>query len=315
MSSIRINGKNVPKGQNRAINLNVARLASGTRLDVPVYVYRSRKKGPVLLLSAGLHGDEVNGIEAIRRMIADKMFEQLISGSVIAIPVMNIYGFLQFSRDVPDGKDINRSFPGNDKGSLAARVAHTLTEQIISQIDLGIDFHTGGSSRYNFPQVRYAPEDENARKLALQFGAPLILASRFIDKSLRKQAHKMGKSLVVFEGGESMRFDEAVIQQGIEGVKRVLFELGLANTSFEPAPDVLQFSSNSWVRARQSGLFNLEVRSGSFVSRNQLLGHITDPFGQFTTRIVASKKGFVIGHNNMPVVNQGDALFHIAYQQ
>ncbi len=307
---ISINRQGVKDGENAVITLNIARLASGTKIDLPIYVYRSKNPGPTLLLSGGLHGDEVNGVEIVRRMVANHTFEQLQCGSVIAIPIMNIYGFLNFSREVPDGKDINRSFPGSTSGSLASRVAHNLTHKVLKEIDLGIDFHTGGASRYNHPQCRFSPTDNYSRSIADVFNAPITMASRLIDKSLRKEAFKMGKSIVVFEGGESMRFDEYVIQSGIRGAKRVMKHLGMIN---QAAPDEENvFCSNSfWVRAKSSGMFTATIQSGKEVKKNQVIGKITDPFGQFETKVKASHSGIMIGHNNMPLVNQGDALFHI----
>lgn len=307
---ISINRQSVKEGENTVITLNIARLASGTKIDLPIYVYRSVNPGPIILLSGGLHGDEVNGVEIVRRMISNHNFEHLQKGSVIAIPIMNIYGFLNFSREVPDGKDINRSFPGNANGSLAARVAYNLTHKVLKEIDLGIDFHTGGASRYNYPQCRFSPTDEYSKEIAEVFAAPITMASKLIDKSLRKEAYKMGKSIIVFEGGESMRFDEHVIQEGIKGAKRVLKHLGMIN-SCPHAEETTICSHSYWVRAKSSGMFTSTIHSGKEVKKNQVIGKITDPFGQFETRIKASHDGIIIGHNNMPLVNQGDALFHI----
>ena len=311
--SISINGVSVKPGTNTVVNLNIARLPSGTEIDLPVYVYRSLKPGPVILLSGGLHGDEINGIEIVRRMIENKWLENLICGTVIAVPIMNIYGFLNFSREVADGKDANRSFPGSTHGSLASRVAYYLTKTIIKEIDLGIDFHTGGASRYNFPQLRIDPTDQRAVELGSAFQAPLVLQSKLIKGSLRHQAHKMGKSIVVFEGGESQRLDEEIIKQGIAGARRVLKQYGLVKDApLQPAAP-LHCESSTWIRARRSGLFSLVVKSGTMVEKNQLLGFITDPFGQFKTKVSATHKGFVLGHNNLAVIQQGQALFHLGF--
>lgn len=309
--SIHINGRAIKAGEQTVVNLNIARLASGTEIDLPIYIFRSQHKGPTLLLSGGLHGDEVNGVEIVRRLIESKVLQNLQKGSVIAVPIMNIYGFLNFSREVPDGKDINRYFPGNHIGSLASRLAFNLTKKVITEIDIGIDFHTGGASRFNFPQIRFAPEDKKAEELAMAFKAPILMHSKLIDKSLRKQAHKMDKSIIVYEGGESMRFDEEVIKQGINGARRVMKHLGMVKDAPEPSSLPVLCHSSSWLRSKRSGLFTSVVKSGSMVEKRQLLGYITDPFGQFKTKITSHITGFIIGHNNMPVVNQGDALFHI----
>jgi predicted deacylase len=309
--NIHINDQLIKAGESKVINLQIARLISGTEIDLPIHVFRSKKPGPVVLLSGGLHGDEVNGIEIIRRIIESKVLNKLKCGSVIAIPVMNIYGFLNFSREVPDGKDINRFFPGNKKGSLAARVAYNLTRTVLEEIDFGIDFHTGGANRTNYPQIRYAPDDPKAKELADIFNAPVSLASKMIDKSIRKEVYKMGKSMIVYEGGESMRFDEFAIGEGINGALKVLNHFGMLNEETDPN-NCHNFMNSSWRRARNSGMVKLEKESGAFIKKGELLAIITDPFADFKTRIKAKEDGFIIGHNNAPLVNQGDALFHIA---
>ncbi len=310
-TEFQINGKQIAPGQSARIKANIAKLPSGTVIDLPIYVFRSKRKGPTVLFSGGLHGDEVNGIEIVRRLLNDDSFDALERGTVVAIPVMNIYGFLNFSREVPDGKDINRSFPGHSGGSLAARVAHFLNKQIITQIDVGVDFHTGGASRFNFPQVRYAAIDKRAAELAKAFAPPVILQSGLIDKSLRKQAYKAGKTLLVYEGGESLRLDEDVVQEGIDGAKRVLKHLKMVKYAPDPTGDPVHLESSTWVRAKRSGIYTGILKSGSAVSKKDVLGIITDPFGEFEMKIKSTRPGFIIGHNNMPIVNQGDALIHL----
>lgn len=269
----------------------------------------------MLLLTGGIHGDEINGIEIIRRMLDKSMFDFLKCGSVIALPVTNIYGFLNFSREVPDGKDINRSFPGHAGGSLAARVAHFLTRDVLSQITLGIDFHTGGASRFNFPQVRYASADRNALKLAKAFAPPVVLESRLIEKSFRKQAYRMKKSILVYEGGESLRLDEEVVQEGINGTLRVMKHLKMLDYEATPDNEPLFLKDSTWIRAKRSGIYRGLMRSGMTVNKNDTLGIITDPFGEFEIKLKSPRSGFIIGHNNMPVVNQGDALIHLGIPQ
>lgn len=305
-----INNQVIQAGEKAIVNLNIARLASGTQIDLPIYVYRSINPGPVVLLSGGLHGDEVDGIEIVRRLIDQKVFDKLRKGTVIAIPIMNIYGFLNFSREVPDGKDINRSFPGNNTGSLAARVAHYLTHTVLKEIDFGIDFHTGGANRYNFPQTRFAPNDLKAREIAKAFNAPISLESKLIDKSIRKEAFKMGKSIVVYEGGESMRFDQDVIENGIRGAKKVLNHFEMIEYNRKNT-ETVHCKNSLWIRAKNSGLFHSLVKSGEQVKNKEIIGKIVDPFGNFLTKIKAPRDGIIIGHSNAPVINQGDALFHL----
>lgn len=276
-----------------------------------MYVFRSKRPGPVVLFSGGLHGDEINGIEIVRRMIEDSLLEKLHRGTVVAVPVMNIYGFLNFSREVPDGKDINRSFPGNAGGSLASRVAHFMSKQVLPAIDFGVDFHTGGASRFNFPQVRYAASDKNAGEIARAFGAPLLLESPFIEKSLRKQAFKGGASIIVYEGGESLRIDEEVIREGLNGAMRLLHHHKMIDYAQPAAAKTVTCTGSTWLRAKRSGIYKGLIKSGMAVNKGDVIGHITDPFGEFSVKIKSTTTGFVLGHNNMPVVNQGDALLHI----
>jgi predicted deacylase len=264
-----------------------------------------------VLLSGGLHGDEINGIEIVRSLIDRNHLEHLQRGSVVAIPIMNIYGFLNFSRDVPDGKDVNRSFPGSSTGSLASRIAHSISHNILKEIDFGIDFHTGGASRFNFPQVRYAAKDKRALELAKTTGAPFIMQSGLLDKSLRKQAFKMGKTMLVFEGGESMRLDEEVVEAGVSCALRLLAHHEMTNDELPPDTEPLLCKKSIWIRAKRSGIYRGVITSGMTVVKGDLLGYITDPFGEFSTKIKSPANGFVICHNNMPVVNQGDALIHL----
>ncbi|MDX1671955.1 MAG: succinylglutamate desuccinylase/aspartoacylase family protein [Balneolaceae bacterium] len=311
-NTIKISKYEIAPGQHEQIQLNIARLPTYTSIDLPVHVYRAEEEGPVLLLTGGLHGDEINGIEIIRRMIRGEMTVPE-KGTVIAMPLVNVYGFIQSVRGVPDGKDINRSFPGAKSGSLARLLAHTLMNEIIPKIDYGIDFHTGGASRANFPQIRCTLEIDMNRKLAHAFAPPVIVNSRLIDKSFRKAAYKKNKHILVFESGESQRFDEQGIEEGIRGTLRVMKYLGMRSEA--PAgsePEVYQ--KTTWIRARYSGLFLPKVLLGEHVDKQQLLGVITDPFGRESFRTLSTKKGRVIGINNAPVVNKGDALLHIAFQ-
>jgi hypothetical protein len=307
---IRIKEHEVALGEQKIIRLEIARLPSGMMIEMPIHVFRSKTDGPVLLLLGGLHGDEVNGIEIVRRLMADGLPQKISMGTVIAIPVMNIFGFLNFSRDVPDGKDVNRSFPGDAKGSLASRVAHHFSKTIIPVIDYGLDFHTGGAARTNYPQIRYAMEDKNSEILAKAFAAPYTLNSNLIPKSLRHYASKQGKPIVVYEGGESMRFDEFSITEAIEGTERVLQFLGMIPSTYKEKESIF-CTSTTWVRAQRSGLFKPFVASGEPVQKDQPIGVINDPFGAYEIKVFSKTEGHIIGHNNTPVIHQGDALFHI----
>jgi hypothetical protein len=307
---ITIAGTPIKLGENVKIDLNVARLPSYTMIDIPVHVYRGKEDGPVLLLMAGMHGDEVNGIEIIRRMVVDKTIFPT-KGTLIVIPILNIYGFLNYSRDVPDGKDVNRSFPGSTRGSLASRIAYLFMKEVFPHIDYGIDFHTGGGNRSNYPQVRCKIDIPAHFELAKVFGAPFIVNSKLRDRSLRKVATLKGIPLIVYEAGEAQRLDEFAIKQGIEGTIRVMNYLGICNHSVIVSADTLIFQKSSWIRANRSGLFRSYIKPGDQVKKNQLLGSITDPYGNMEFKIKARESGYIIGLSYSPVVNQGDALIHL----
>lgn len=309
-----LNKKTIELGQNENVQLHVARLPSGTVINLRIHVFRSKIPGPTLLIMGGVHGDEINGVETVRRMVEAKMFDKLKKGSVIAIPLLNVYGFINFSRDASDGKDVNRSFPGNLRGSLASRVAAALTRNILPLVDIGIDFHTGGSARYNFPQVRYTNKHPESFSLAKVFGAPYLVAKPAIEKSLRKVMVAQDKPHLVFEGGESLRYDGFSIDNGIAGTQRVMKHLGMIKKAPAKKRKVIVFEKSSWVRADRSGLFRWTQQSGAKVSKGEPLGFINDPYGENKNTVLAHHDGFIIGHNNAPVVSAGDALFHIGYK-
>ncbi|UII27239.1 succinylglutamate desuccinylase/aspartoacylase family protein [Fulvivirga maritima] len=310
MHDIVIDGHKVAPGQELQINALIARLPTRTPINIPVFVSRSTKPGPTLLVMAGVHGDETNGIEIMRRVIMNH-YHRPTKGSVIAIPVFNVYGFINQSRGLPDGKDLNRSFPGSKNGSLASRVAHFMTSEILPQVDFGIDFHTGGASHNNFPQVRGVFNTVKEMDLAKAFGAPFIIESPFRDKSLRKTAAKAGKSILVFEGGETLRLRKQVIDMGVNGLLRVMKYLGMREKAPAIEKESVFLKTSTWVRAKHAGLHHADVRNGSKVEKNQIIGLITDPYGQFEKSIKSPINGYVIGINNYPVVNMGDALLHI----
>lgn len=309
--TITINKKKIGLGEQAEIFLNIARLPTYTSIDLPVYVYRAKEDGPVLLLTGGLHGDEINGIEIIRRLISR---EKIIPdrGTVIAMPLVNVYGFIQNVRGLPDGKDINRSFPGSKGGSLAKLLAYTLMNEIIPQIDYGIDFHTGGSARANFPQIRCTLSIKKNKELAEAFAPPIIINSSLINKSFRKAAKNKGKHILVYESGESQRYDELGIEEGMHGTLRIMKHLGMIESAPEPNEFEI-FEKTTWVRAKFAGLFSSKVELGEAINKRQVLGHINDPFGQEWFKSVSPRSGRVIGLNNTPVVHKGDAIVHLAY--
>ena len=309
--TISINKKKIGLGEQAEVFLNIARLPTYTNIDLPVHVYRAKEDGPVLLLTGGLHGDEINGIEIIRRLISrDKIIPD--RGTVIAIPLVNVYGFIQNVRGLPDGKDINRSFPGSKNGSLAKLLAYTLMNEIIPQIDYGIDFHTGGAARANFPQIRCTLNIPQNKDLAQAFAPPIIINSSLINKSFRKAAKRKGKHILVYESGESQRYDEAGIEEGMNGTLRVMKYLDMIESAPESNSYEI-FQKTTWVRAKYAGLFSPKVELGDSINKRQVLGHINDPFGQEWFKSISPQNGRIIGINNTPVVHKGDAIIHLAY--
>ncbi|MCU0396595.1 MAG: succinylglutamate desuccinylase/aspartoacylase family protein [Cyclobacteriaceae bacterium] len=310
MRIIKIADQEIRPGEFKEIKINIARLPSHTLIDTPIYVSRGLEEGPILSLMAGMHGDEINGLEIVRRIL-DGSLHQPKRGTVICMPVVNVYGFLNFSRDVPDGKDVNRSFPGSKNGSLASRVAWHITHDIIPHIDYGVDFHTGGAMRTNYPQVRAMLSDEKNLELATAFNAPFTLDAPFRPNSLRKEASKKGKNIIVYEGGESLRFDQHAIEEGIAGTLRLMKHLNMIDWAPEAKEESRFIWSSTWVRAKHAGLFQSLVQSGQLVHKGEWIGTITDPFGEFKEKILAPETAYVIGLNNIPVINAGDALMHL----
>ena len=313
MKQVFIAGHQIQPGDFRQININIARLPSHTVIETPIYVSRAKEDGPILALTAGMHGDEINGMEIVRRIL-DSGLHKPKRGITVCMPIVNLYGFLNYSRDVPDGKDINRSFPGNKSGSLASRVAYNLMHEVVPFIDYGIDFHTGGAMRTNYPQVRSVLKDETNMELAQAFHAPFTIDAPFRPNSLRREAARKGKHVIVYEGGESLRFDQQAIEEGIAGTLRLMKFLGMIDTAPEPKEENKMIWSTSWVRAKHAGLFQPTVLCGQRVHKDDWIGTITDPFGEFKENIHAPENGYVVGLNNIPVINAGDALMLIGYE-
>ncbi len=312
--NIHINGLDIKPGNNAQVSLNWYQLPTKTIIEIPVYVFRSSKPGPTLLILAGMHGDEINGIEIVRRLITRNDVKNPLCGSIVAIPVINTISFLSGSRDLPDGRDLNRCFPGSKNGSLGSRIAHDLMNEIIPQIDFGIDFHTGGAKINNYPQLRCIFKNKKNLELAKQFSPTLILNSPFRDNTLRKEAAKHKKSILVFEGGESSRFDYISINAGIDGCLRLMKAQKMIRTEVSDNAAVF-LNKSSWVRAKSSGLFHTSKINGAHIRKGDIIGIICDPYGEHEEKLIASHDGYIVGINNHPVVNQGDALMHIGIEE
>ncbi|WP_339894611.1 succinylglutamate desuccinylase/aspartoacylase family protein [uncultured Algibacter sp.] len=306
-------GESIKPGESKEISFDIAKLHTAATVNVPIIIERSKKLGPTVLFTAGIHGDEVNGVEIVRQLIA-KGINKPKCGTIICMPVINIFGFINLKREFPDGRDLNRVFPGSSKGSLASRVAHKLMNEIIPHVDYIIDFHTGGSGRFNAPQLRIANENKQLNNLAKIFGAPFVLYSKNVSKSFRLSCHKLGKPLLLFEGGKSFHIDDIVTNSGINGSKRILHHLGMLNSKFtvsSPKKDSLFINESKWIRANYSGMFKASSFIGTAVKIGDALGNITDPYGKLNYVVKAQNEGYIINVNESPIVYQGDALFHI----
>jgi predicted deacylase len=279
-------------------------------------VIRGRRDGPCLFVCAGVHGDEINGVEIIRRLIRTPALKYL-RGTLIAVPVVNVYGFVRQSRYLPDRRDLNRSFPGSEKGSLAARLAHDFMQEVVVKANYGVDLHTGAVHRENLPQIRASFDAKGVvERLAKAFGSPVILNSELRDGSLREAAQVHGVPVIVYEGGEALRYDELVIRAGVRGVLGVMRELGMLKSSGHAAvgrrPEPVVARSSQWVRACQSGILRSSKALGARVKKQEVLGWISDPLGSHEIPVLSNTSGVIIGKVNLPLVNEGEALYHIA---
>lgn len=317
MNSIIVAGEEIRPGEKKTLEVGVPSLYTHTELEMPVQVIRGKKPGPCLFLSAAIHGDEINGVEIIRRILNQRALKR-IAGTLIAVPVVNIFGFINQSRYLPDRRDLNRSFPGSESGSLASRVANRFLNDVISQCTHGIDLHTAAIHRENFPHIRAVMDDDETNRMAHAFGSPVILGSDIIDGSLRKAAEERGMSIIVYEAGEALRFNEVAIRAGVKGIIYVMRELGMLpptkaskNPSKKPTKTFVAKTS-TWIRAPQSGIVRLIKPLGSRVAQDEVLGVVADPFGAQEQQALAPYDGIIIGKTNLPLVNEGEALFHIA---
>jgi uncharacterized protein len=310
-TSFTILGQEILPGKRATLNLDVAYLHTRTPVKVPVIVERAQKAGPVVLLMAGVHGDEINGMEIIRRIIRTKLNVPL-KGTIICIPVFNIFGFLNVMRVLPDGRDLNRCFPGTKNGSLASQFAYAFMKEIAPHVDYVIDFHTGASKRNNKAQIRCVFKDKVSLELAKVFNPPFIVHSNYISKSIREALNKKGKKILLFEGGKADSIEEEVVQEGIDGVCRILNHLNVRKfTDLKEERKAILIKEHKWLRSPNSGMFQSLVENGSFVKVGTVIGMITDPFGNFEKKIKSTIEGYVFCSNESPVVNKGDALFHI----
>lgn len=313
MSVFKIGRVLVKPGMSETVALEVSVLANSTRFDLPVHIYHGEKPGPCFFMSAALHGDEIQGVEIIRRVLA-AIRSRTLAGTILAVPIVNSFGFLTHSRYMPDRRDLNRSFPGSDRGSLASLLADLFFSQVVARSQYGIDYHTAALHRTNLPQIRLAPDDAELLKLADAFGPRVILKSKLRDGSLRQAAAKIGVQMLLYEGGEALRFDEVAIDAAVQGTLRLLKHLGMITEALLLPPHIKPIHSNAsfWLRAAEGGILHSSRRAGDKVAAGEEVGAITGPLGENPVPIVADHEGIIIGRTQLPIVNRGDALFHIA---
>lgn len=306
-----IGGVEILPNTRQIVNIPVAPVYTQDSLSLNINVVRGKRPGPTLFVCAAIHGDEINGVEIIRRLLMSRMLDKL-RGTLIAIPIVNVYGFVNQTRELPDGRDLNRSFPGSASGSLAARIAETFMSEIVAHCTHGIDLHTGARHRSNFPQIRANLLDSETLAMTNAFGAPIAINARIRDGSLRQAAAEKGVPVLLYESCEALRFDEIYIRAGVKGILNVMRHIGMLRKSRGKTKPPMISEKTAWVRAPDSGVLRVLVSLGELVEEGQVIGIIADPLGTQEVAVVADQTGIVIGRTNLPLAYEGDALFHIA---
>lgn len=308
-----LGGATIEPGGRATVELPIPALYTHTEMAMPVHVVHGAKDGPRLFVSAAIHGDELNGVEIVRRLLRLSLIRRM-RGTLLAVPIVNVHGCIQRMRGLPDGRDLNRAFPGSATGSMAARMAHLFMTEIVAGSDYGIDLHTGANHRTNLPQIRTQLDDAETERLAQVFGAPVILHSDLRDGSLRQTAQEEGTVTLLYEAGEALRFDEVAVRAGVRGIVAVMREIGMLPRTRKPrkpfTPVVARQST--WVRAPASGILRLVAPLGATVRRGEPLALVADPFGEAESEVRSQVSGVVIGRTNLPLVHAGEALFHVA---
>jgi predicted deacylase len=312
MSAFSLGDITVARGQRASVDLPVSMLSNHTHVALPVHVVHGEDQGPVIFLSGAIHGDEIQGVEIIRRILGHPALMKL-RGTVLAVPIVNSFGFLNHTRYMPDRRDLNRCFPGSDRGSLASQVADIFFREVVLRCRYGIDFHTAALHRTNLPQVRLAPDEPDLLSMAKAFAPPVILVSRLREKSLRLAAGEAGVKVLLYEGGEALRFEEASIDAAVKGTLRAMAHIGMIDpVPGKLAPPTVFSDASAWVRAPESGILHTTRRIGDRVGKREVVGVVADPLGSSSLPLVSDEDGIIVGRTNLPIVNRGDAVFHIA---
>ncbi len=302
----------IAPGSRRTVDLPVSVMSDHTPVTMSVHVVHGRQPGPTIFVSGGVHGDEVIGVEIIRRLLKAPNLTSL-KGTLIAVPIVNAFGFISHSRYLPDRRDLNRMFPGSASGPLASRLAHLFMSEIVDKSDMGIDLHSAAIHRTNYPQVRIAPDNENLMELAQVFGAPILMQSTLRDGSLRQAAKGKEKDILLYEAGEGLRFDEMSVRAGLVGILRIMRHLNMvpAKGISKPKSPPQFCPSSKWLRAPMGGLLRIFKADGELVREGDLMATVSDPFGEEERDITAPFDGIIVGRAVMPIVNEGDAVFHL----
>ncbi|OEE49089.1 deacylase [Enterovibrio norvegicus] len=313
-TAFEIGGVTIPAGQRASVEFEVAKLYTHSPLSVTAEVLHGKKPGPVLMINAAIHGDELNGVEVVRQVL-ERINPVTLKGTIIAIPVVNVFGFIHKSRYLPDRRDLNRCFPGSERGSIAGRMAYQIFEQIVRRCTHIIDLHTAAIYRTNLPQIRANLANEATNEMALAFGTPVVIDAALRDGSLRSEAENIGIPVITYEAGEALRFEPYAITAGVKGVKRVMRHLGMIRKSNRKTSTVEPVIARAtrWVRAEADGILRSHVSLGQRVSKGQSLASISSPIGSEEIQTYAPQGGIIIGQQTLPLVNEGDAIFHIAY--
>jgi hypothetical protein len=303
-------GVQIYPGETREVELPVSELYTTSPVAVPVRVVRGWEDGPRLFITAAVHGDEINGTEIIRELVYDVNLSTL-RGTLVCVPVVNLFGFLNHSRYLPDRRDLNRSFPGNPDGSQASRLAYRVFAEIIRRCQYGIDLHTASANKINVPHVRADLRSRRARKLAMAFGTEVVLNDSASRRSLRGAAQAKGIPVVTFEGGEPLRFERHVVERGLEGILNVMSALGMIDRPRSTPRFQIVVRKSAWVRADRGGILDLRARPGDLVRAGEEIGVNTNPFGRERHALVAPFTGLVVGATTLPSVSPGDAVIHV----
>ncbi|WP_028023964.1 succinylglutamate desuccinylase/aspartoacylase family protein [Enterovibrio calviensis] len=308
-----IGGVTIPPGERASVEFEVAKLYTHSPLSVTAEVIHGKKPGPVLMINAAIHGDELNGVEVVRQTL-ERLNPATLKGTVIAIPVVNVFGFIHKSRYLPDRRDLNRCFPGSERGSIAGRMAYQIFEQIVRRCTHIIDLHTAAIYRTNLPQIRANLANEETNEMAVAFGTPVVIDAALREGSLRSEAENIGIPVITYEAGEALRFEPYAITAGVNGVKRVMQHLGMIRKSARKSKvEPVIARATRWLRAESDGILRSHVSLGQRVSKGQLLASISSPGGSEEIQTIAPLGGIIIGQQTLPLVNEGDAIFHIAY--